>query len=164
MRNAVEVVESGGASEVAVNGSGDLTIGVKTFSTSDDFIGDLILTPDGSNYSVENFVGTMSGKLGGIDIQGVTIESKDNFSVTSNGAIITAIDNLQNGSFTSDDLNGITIYYGKKSGVSGYNESLKLDLGENFYGINRVTVGGESKNTFFYLQGNGNDTITGANS
>ena len=108
-RNAVKVVESGGAVEIAVNGNGDITIGDETFSTSNNFIGLLQADSDGKVYSSDYFSGTISGNLGGIDLTGLTIDSKDSFSVTSNGAKITAIENLSNGSFTCDELNSIAI-------------------------------------------------------
>ncbi|MBO4780010.1 MAG: hypothetical protein J5497_05175, partial [Selenomonadaceae bacterium] len=108
-RNSVEVVESGGATEIALSGAGDVTVGGKTFTTSDEFTGSLQIDSAGNVYSAEQFVGTLSGELGGLEVGGVTIDSYDNFSVTSDGEKITAIENLQNGSFTCDDLNGTSI-------------------------------------------------------
>ncbi len=102
-RNAVEVVESGDASEIALSGGGDITIGGKTFSTSDDFVGLLRIN------SLDSFIGTISGELGGVDLAGLTIESDDKFSVTGDGEKVTAIENLQNGTLTSEDLDAITI-------------------------------------------------------
>ncbi len=102
-RNAVEVVESGDASEIALSGGGDITIGGKTFSTSDDFIGLLQIN------SLDSFIGTISGELSGVDLAGITIESDDEFSATGDGEKVTAIENLQNGTLTSEDLDTITI-------------------------------------------------------
>ena len=109
VRNDVSIVNSGGASEINVSGSGNLEVGGKVMSTSDGFAGVLKPNSNGSGYSVDDFVGTMSGELGGLEILGVTVNSKDNFSVTSNGENITAVDNLLNGSFTCDDLDSLTI-------------------------------------------------------
>ena len=58
---------------------------------------------------MENFIGTLSGKLGGLDLAGLKIESEDNFSVTADGEKVISIENLQNGTLTSDDLDAITI-------------------------------------------------------
>ncbi len=102
-RNAVEVVENGGVDEIAISGAGEITVSGKTFTTSDNFAGTL------KTNSIENFVGTISGKLGGLDLAGITINNEDNFSVTGDGEKITAIENLQNGSFTCGDLNNMTI-------------------------------------------------------
>ncbi|MBR0060958.1 MAG: hypothetical protein IJP68_05705, partial [Selenomonadaceae bacterium] len=102
-RNSVEVVESGGADEIAISGAGELTVGDKTFSTSEDFVGSLRTS------SIENFVGTISGKLGGFELAGLTITTDDEFSATGDGEKLTAIDNLNNASFISDDLSGLTI-------------------------------------------------------
>ena len=107
-RNAVEVAESGGASEIAVSGGGEITVGGKTFSTADDFVGTLQTNSDGV-HSAENFIGTLSGKLGGLELAGLTINTEDNFSVTGDGEKVTAIENLVNGTFTSGDLNGLAI-------------------------------------------------------
>ena len=108
-RNAVKVAESGGAADIAVNGAGDITIGEKTFNTSDDFTGYLQVNSAGNVYSSDYLVGTLSGKLGGLEFEGITIDSEDTFSVTGDGEKITAIENLQNGSFACDNLDGVTI-------------------------------------------------------
>ena len=108
-RNAVEVVENGGVDEIAISGAGEITVGGKTFTTSNDFVGTL------KTNSIENFVGTIEGELGGLELEGLIIESEDNFSVTGDGEKITAIENLQNGSFTCGNLNGITINGAKVS-------------------------------------------------
>ena len=101
--NSVEVVESGGADEIAVSGAGEVTVGDKTFSTSEDFVGSLRAS------SIENFVGTISGKLGGLELEGITITTDDKFSATGDGEKLTALDNLNSGSFTCGELNGLTI-------------------------------------------------------
>ena len=88
-RNAVEVVESGGATEIAITGGGEITVDGKTFSTSDDFVGYSHIN------SVENFIGTISGELGGLDLAGITIDSEDSFRVTGDGENVTTIENLQ---------------------------------------------------------------------
>ncbi len=113
-KNSVEVVESGGDAEIALTGEGDITIGGKTFSTSGDFAGTLQTNSTGV-YAADNFVGTISGELGGIELYGITITSDDNFNVTGDGEKITSIENLQNGSFTCDSLDGITINGSKVS-------------------------------------------------
>ena len=58
----------------------------------------------------------------------------------------------------NDDL--ADVYYGEKSGVdfSGFENSLTVDLRENFNGINRVTVGG-GLNTL--ISSSQNETLTG---
>ena len=58
-----------------------------------------------------------------------------------------------------DDL--ADVYYGKNSGVdfSSYDESLTLDLSENFYGIKQITVGG-GLNTL--IGSSRNETLTGS--
>ncbi len=122
-RNAVEVVESNDADEIAVNGGGEITVGGKTFSTADDFAGTL------KTNSIENFVGTIEGELGGLDLAGITIESEDNFIVTGDGEKITAINNLQNGSLTGN-LDGITIN-GEKISLDDLDEvTLTIQDGE----------------------------------
>ncbi|MBR0060165.1 MAG: hypothetical protein IJP68_01670, partial [Selenomonadaceae bacterium] len=102
-RNSVEVVESGGADEIAISGAGELTVDDKTFSTSEDFTGSLRTS------SIENFVGTISGKLGGFKLVDLTITTDDEFSATGDGEKLTALENLQNGSFICDELGGLTI-------------------------------------------------------
>ncbi|MBR0062075.1 MAG: hypothetical protein IJP68_11415, partial [Selenomonadaceae bacterium] len=102
-QNSVEVVESSDASEIAISGAGEITVGDNTFRTSDDFIG--VATES----SIENFIGTISGKLGGIKLAGLTITTDDEFSATSDGEKIIAIENLQNGSFTCSDFEGVMI-------------------------------------------------------
>ena len=120
-RNAVEVVESGGADDIAISGAGDITIGGKTFSTSDDFTGSVQTNLDGSVDSIEDFIGTISGELGGLDLAGLKIDSGDFFSVTGDGEKIIAIENLANGTFTSGDVNGLTIN-GEKISVDNSQE------------------------------------------
>lgn len=105
--NTVKVPGSGGATEIALSGGGKIIIGNKTFSTSDDFVGILQVNSEGNVYSVENFAGTLSGKLGGIEIAGVTIDSQDSFSVTGDGEKITAIGNL--------NLENATVISGKEN-------------------------------------------------
>ena len=65
----------------------------------------------------------------------------------------------QAGSVISLGDDSADVYYGKKSGVdfTGYEKTLKLDLSENFYGINRVTVGG-GLNTL--ISSSANETLT----
>ena len=108
-RNSVEVVESGGAEEIALSGAGEVTIGDETFSTSEDFVGTLQINAAGKVVSVDYFVGTLSGSLGGLELEGITIDSDDIFSATSDGEKLAALDNLQNASFISNDLSGLTI-------------------------------------------------------
>ena len=100
-RKDVRVYELGGAGEIIISD--------KTLSTSDDFIGVLGLSSEGLVDSVEDFIGTISGELGGIKLAGVTIDNEDNFNVTSNSEKITTLENLQDGSFTCGDLSGLTI-------------------------------------------------------
>ena len=108
-KNNVKVVESGGATEFALSGAGEITIGDKTFSTSEDFGGFLQVNSADNVYSSNNFVGTLSGELGELELAGITIDSEDTFSVTGDGEKITAIENLQNGTFTSSELDDLTI-------------------------------------------------------
>ena len=102
-RNSVKVVERSDASEIAISGGGEITVGDNTFSTSDDFIG--VATES----SIENFIGTISGKLGGLALAGLTITTNDEFSATSDSEKITALENLNNGSFTCGDFEGVMI-------------------------------------------------------
>ena len=102
-RNSVKVVESSDASEIAVSGGGELIVGDNTFNTSDDFVG------VATEYSIESFIGTISGKLGGIKLVDLTITTDDEFSATSDSEKLTALENLKNGSFTCDDLDGLKI-------------------------------------------------------
>ena len=102
-RNSVEVVENGGADEIALSGAGEITVDDKTFNTSEDFVGALRAS------SIENFVGTIRGKLGGFKLVDLTITTDDEFSATSDGEKLTALENLQNASFISDELSGLTI-------------------------------------------------------
>ncbi|MBO4779146.1 MAG: hypothetical protein J5497_00765, partial [Selenomonadaceae bacterium] len=95
--------------EIALSGAGDIIIGGKTFTTSDEFTGSLQIDSAGNVYSADYFVGTLSDDLGGLELAGLTIESHDNFSVTSDGEKITAIENLQNGTLTGGDFDSVTI-------------------------------------------------------
>ena len=125
-KNAVKVVESGGADEIALSGAGEITVGEKTFSTSEDFIGFLGLSSEGSAEKVIDLVGTLSGKLGGLEFEGSIIDSEDTFSVTSDGEKISAIENLNNGSFTCGNFEGVMIN-GVKVSVDN-SEEVKLTI------------------------------------
>ena len=120
-KNNIKIVGSGGAAEIAVSGEGEITIGDKVLSTSGGFVGSLRGSFEGIVDSVENFVGTIEGKLGGLELNGTTINSEDNFNVTGDGEKITAIENLQNGSVTGDNLDAITIN-GEKISVDDSDE------------------------------------------
>ena len=107
-RNSVEVVESGGADEIVITRGGNITIGSRTFTTSDDFEGIMKLNSNGEVEKIENFIGTLSGNLSGLDIEGNTINSGDSFSVIGDGEKITALENLKNGTLTGN-LDAITL-------------------------------------------------------
>ena len=172
-KNAVKVVESGGEADIKVNGAGDITIGEKTFNTSDDFIGYLQVNSAGDVYSSDYLVGTLSGELGGLELEGITIDSEDTFSVTSDGEKITAIENLNNGSFTCDDLNGITIN-GAKVSVDNSDEIKatvtdgELEISELANSANVSNSGGKvnyvTKESGEFFIGEGNFKVTGDDS
>ena len=170
VRNNVKVVESSGEAEILAKGTGDITIGEKTFHASDSFIGSLKTTSSGSVDSVEIFNGTLSGKLGGLELAGLTIDSEDEFSVTSNGEKITAIKNLKDGSFTCDDLSGMTIndakiFVANSEKVNVVAKDGKLEVTKLANGANVVSSGEKinfvTKTSGDFFIGEDNFKVTG---
>lgn len=109
---------------------------------------------DGNDLKVYNN-GEMRGVLSNVgdgadfvNILAADNNSTSKIAVAQENAVITVEDEIAD------------LYVGKKSGVdfASYDESLTIDLSKNFYGINRVTLGG-GLNTL--ISSSANETLTG---
>ena len=106
--SVVNVKEGGDNSEIIASGNGTLILGDNTYQTSDDFRGFFNLT-GGSVESMRYFIGTLSGKLGGVKLVDLTIATDDTFSATGDDNKVIALDNLQNATFTCGELQSVKI-------------------------------------------------------
>ena len=157
----VSITASKGKDTIYTSGSNvdiDLKAGGAAFLTENENIADAIeensIAYDDGKLTVNSARATLQSISSGDDAARILtlIDGKETkTAIAQEGGIIA----------TGDEL--ADVYYGKKSGVdfTGFDDSLTVDLSKNFYGINQVTLGG-GQNTFYYLQGNGFDTIAGA--